>query len=192
MLQTPLPVQALTCWQPETVWQLSAVQLIPSSQEIAVPEQAPPEHVSPLVQTLPSSQGAVFGGCRQPDSGRQTSSVQGLPSMQLGGGPPTQTPLEQESPVEQALPSSHEPGTAEPPWQSPSLQDSFTVHGLASSQLPLFGVCSHPVCELQVSSVQGLASSQLVGPPAKQIPFWHWSPVVHSLPSSQGPSASRW
>jgi hypothetical protein len=184
-------VQALECWQPETGWQVSAVQLTPSSQEMGDPAHTPLEQTSPVVQTLLSSQLFVFAGCAHPLAGLQASSVQGLPSLQSGAGPPTQTPSEQASLVVQALPSSQGPGTGAPPWHSPSLHDSSTVQGFASSQLPALGVCTHPNSESQVSSVHGFASSQFVGPPPKQLPFWHISPVVHSLPSSHGPVLLR-
>ena len=43
-----------------------------------------------MVQALPSVQGAVLFVCTQPVDGLQVSSVQTLPSSQLGGAPPTQ------------------------------------------------------------------------------------------------------
>ena len=56
-----------TCWQPVSPSQLSSVQPFPSSQLIVDPlTQVPPLQVSPVVQTLPSSQGAVLLVCWQP------------------------------------------------------------------------------------------------------------------------------
>ena len=79
---------------------------LPSSQLRAAPRQTPSEHVSPVVQAFPSSQGVVFGVLTQPVAGSQESSVHGLPSSQLRAAP-TQTPSEHVSPVVQAFPSSH-------------------------------------------------------------------------------------
>jgi hypothetical protein len=171
---------------------VSAVQFTPSLHEIGVPAQIPAAQVSPVVQTLLSLHGAVLGGLEQPVAGSQTSSVQGLPSLQSGGGPPTHTPFEHASFVVQALPSLHGPGTGAPPWQIPALHDSPVVQTLASSQLALLFVCTQPVSESQESSVHGLPSSQLVGPPPWQFPFWQKSPDVHSLPSSHGPVLDTW
>ena len=159
---------------------------------MGVPAQTPLEQTSPIVQTLLSSQGFEFATCVHPLAGLQLSSVQGLPSLQSTGAPPMQTPPEQVSFVVHALPSSHAPGTGVPPWHRPSVHDSLTVQGFASSQPALFGVCTHPVSGLQVSSVHELASSQFVGPPPEQRPLWHVSPMVHSLPSSQDPVVLRW
>src|SRR5207244_3011941 len=69
------------------------------------PTQAPPAQVSAVVQALPSLHGKVFGAFTQPVAGSHESVVPTLPSTQLGGGPPTQTPPAQVSAVVQALPS---------------------------------------------------------------------------------------
>jgi hypothetical protein len=87
------------------------------------------------------------------------SSVQMLPSLQVGGGPPRHTPLEQASAVVQAFPSSH--GSV------------------------LF-VWAQPDAGLHESSVQTLPSSQFGGGPPTQVPLEHVSFVVQALPSSQG------
>src|SRR5438128_122161 len=58
-----------------------------------------------VVQRLPSLQGAALLVCTQPVAWLQPSSVQGFPSSQLGGAPPTQFPPLQASLVVQALPS---------------------------------------------------------------------------------------
>jgi hypothetical protein len=56
---------------------------------------------------LPSLHAAVLFACWQPVAGLHESSVHGLPSPQLGGGPPAQAPPEHASLVVQALPSLH-------------------------------------------------------------------------------------
>jgi hypothetical protein len=48
------------CTQPEAGSQESSVQGLPSSQLAALPAQVPPEHTSPVVQALPSSQPALL------------------------------------------------------------------------------------------------------------------------------------
>ena len=60
-----------------------------------------------VVQALLSLHGLLLLVWTQPELGLQLSSVQGLPSLQLGGGPPTQAPPLQVSSVVQALPSLH-------------------------------------------------------------------------------------
>ena len=59
------------------------------------PTQEPPEHLSAVVQALPSSQDTVLFECVQPVAGLQPSVVQTLLSLQSGGGPPAQLPPEQ-------------------------------------------------------------------------------------------------
>src|SRR5947199_4267911 len=99
-LQVSLVVQALPSlqgsvllpWrQPVVGSQLSSVQRLLSLQLSAgPPAQLPSLQVSLVVQALPSVQGAVLFVCTQPVDGLQVSSVQTLPSSQLGGAPPTQ------------------------------------------------------------------------------------------------------
>src|SRR2546427_144718 len=112
VVQALLSLQGLllSLWkQPEAGLQLSSVQGLPSSQLGAgPPTQLPPPQASPVVQALPSSQGRVLLLWKQPEAGLQPSSVQGLPSLQLAGGPPTQTPAPHVSPTVQALPSSQD------------------------------------------------------------------------------------
>lgn len=74
----------------------------------------PPLHDSPVVQTLPSSQGPTLGVWTHPEPGLQVSSVQTLPSSQLTCCPPTQTPPEHVSFVVQGSPSVQLPGTGPP------------------------------------------------------------------------------
>ena len=84
----------------------SFVQTLPSLQFSAgPPTQVPPLHVSAVVQALPSLQDAVLFVLTQPVAGLHESSVQTLPSLQFGAGPPTQVPPAQVSAVVQALPS---------------------------------------------------------------------------------------
>src|SRR5438128_2704109 len=69
------------------------------------PTQTPPAQVSAVVHALPSLHGRVFGAFTQPVAGSQESVVHTFASLQLGGGPPTQTPPAHASAVVQALPS---------------------------------------------------------------------------------------
>ena len=98
----------LVCVQPLEGSHPSSVHGLPSLQSGAgPPTQLPPLQMSLVVQALPSSQGALFGVFKQPVAGSQLSSVQGLPSLQLGAGPPTQLPPLQVSLCVHASPSSH-------------------------------------------------------------------------------------
>src|SRR5438876_4045309 len=124
-----------------------------------LPQQRPLWQVSVCVQALPAVQGAVLLVWTHPVAGLQLSSVQGLPSLQLGAGPPTQLPPLQVSLVVQALPS---------------------LHG------SVLLVCVHPVAGLQPSVVQTLPSSQLGGGPPTQLPPLQVSAVVQAFPSSHG------
>src|SRR5262249_37386939 len=107
------------------------------------PTQAPPEQVSLVVQALASSQAAVLFVCTQPVDMLHESSVHGLLSLQLGVGPPAQTPPEQVSVVLQAL---------------------------LSLQAGVLLTCRHPMTASHESFVQTLLSSQLSGVPAVQTP----------------------
>ena len=79
--------------QPVDVLHESFVQALPSLQLGAgPPTQRPPPHVSAVVQALPSLQDAVLFALTQPVDVLHESFVQTLPSLQLGAGPPTQTP----------------------------------------------------------------------------------------------------
>src|SRR5689334_15902762 len=78
------------------------------------------------------------------------------------------------------------PGTQVPPTQaSPTVQPSPSLHGA------MFGVCTHPVIGLQVSSVQTSLSLQSIGIPAQTVAA-QVSPLVHLLPSSHGAAFGRW
>ena len=131
------------------------------------PTHAPLEHVSLVVQALPSSQAATLSTCTQPVSESQESSVQTLPSLQLGAGPPTQLPPEQVSFVVQALLSLHET-VLFVCVQTPDEQASV-VHPLPSSHWLAW-----------VHSVQpGMGVPQ-------QLPPAHTSSLVQAWLSSQG------
>src|SRR5213594_1292040 len=115
------------------------------------PTHVPPEHVSLVVQALPSSHGAVLGACTHPVAGSQESVVQTFPSSQASGGPPWHAPFEHVSRVVQAFPSSH-----------------AAVLGVMTQS---------PVAGSQESSVQTLPSSQCRDSPT-HLPPPQTSPVV--------------
>src|SRR5438093_394905 len=130
--------------QPVAGLQVSSVQTLPSSQLSAGPPTQPPLlQVSLVVQAFPSLQGAVLALWTQPVLGLQVSSVQTLPSSQLGARPPTHTPPPHRSLRVQAFPSSHE---------------------------AVLFVWTHPVVGLQLSSVQELPSLQFRGVPGWHVP----------------------
>jgi hypothetical protein len=141
-LQTSFVVQALPSLQealllvntqPCAGTQVSVVQTLPSLHTgAAPPTHAPAEQVSFVVQALPSSQAAVLFTFAQPDVGWQESSVQTLPSLQLGGGPPTHEPKAQVSLVVHALPSLHVTvllaNTQTPPWHESVVHTLPSLH----------------------------------------------------------------
>jgi len=151
--------------QPTAGSQLSSVHTLPSSQfGPEPPMQTPPLHVSEVVHALPSLQGAALFAWTQPVAGSQLSSVQTLPSSQLGAGPPTQAPAEQVSPVVHA---------------SPSLQCAVLLTWV------------QPVAESQLSSVHTFPSSpQMRAGPPTHVPPAQASPVVQASPSLQGDALS--
>jgi len=201
----------LVCAHPVVGLHESVVQGLPSSQLGAgPPTQLPPLQVSLVVQASLSLQGSVLLTCTQPVAGLQESSVQGLTSLQLGGGPPTQLPPLQVSLVVQALPSSHGsvlsvcvqpvaglqlsvvhtlPSSqfrAAPPTQTPPLQVSLVVQALPSLHDTVLFVCVQPVAGLQPSVVHTLPSSQFGAAPPTQTPPLQVSLVVQALPSLHG------
>src|SRR5215468_11297225 len=100
---------------------------------------------TPLKQTAPlGPQDVKFGSvacCTQPLSRTHVEAVQGLVSAQFGGGPPTQTPRMQESPVVHRLPSSHEAPLGKVigrvTWNGPPelmLEPSFRMGSLENSR----------------------------------------------------------
>jgi hypothetical protein len=91
---------------PVPVLQVPSLQALPA-QLFGVPLwHRPPEHTSPLVHALPSSQAAVLFWFTQPVD-VQLSVVHGLLSSQVLALPPPQTPPVHVSPVVQKLPLSH-------------------------------------------------------------------------------------
>jgi hypothetical protein len=139
--------------------QVLSVQTFPSLHTGGgPPTHAPPEQASFVVQALLSLQAATLFTCTQPDSRLQESSVQTLPSLQLGGGPPTHDPPEQTSPVVQALPSLHGAAlllkTQTPPWHVSVVHTFPSLHWLLRlhSMHPGIGVPPH-VPPAQTSAV---------------------------------------
>ena len=111
------------------------------------------------VQNSPSLQGNVLLVLTHPIAGLHESSVQTLPSLQLGAGPPTHVP---------------------------PLHASVVVQAFPSSQGAVLLVLTQPVAGLHESAVQVLPSSQESGDPAWQLPAEQASPLVQALPSSHG------
>jgi len=145
--------------QPLIELQESLVHPLASLQLVGPPlAQEPPEHVSPVVQALPSLQRAELLVWMHPLTALQESSVHPLASLQFGAAPPTHTPAEQVSLVVQALPS---------------------------LQLAELFACTQPVSGLQESSVQPLASLQFGAAPPTHEPPEQASLVVQALPSLQ-------
>src|SRR5262245_12207165 len=137
------------------------VQGLLSLQLSGVPAvQMPAWQVSVPLHTLPSLHDVPFatGVFRQPATGSQVSVVQGLLSLQLSGVPAVQVPA----------------------WHG-----SSPLHAFSSLQEVPFAttVCWQPATGSQVSVVHGLLSSQLSGVPAVQVPAWHVSSPLHTLPS---------
>ena len=196
--------------QPVFGSQLSVVQGSPSSHALApAPLQLPASHASGLVQGSPSSHGAVLFALLQPPPLSHVSVVQGLLSSHGAGLVALHTPPVHVSPVVQALPSSHAAELAAC-WQPVFGSQLSSVHGLLSSQAFCVAPATHvppaqlspsvqrlsslqslppgtptqPKPALQVSSVQGLPSSQATGVPPPQTPAAQAPPTLHLLPSS--------
>lgn len=147
-------------WTQAPPEQKSSVHRLSSSQLGRWPGmQLPFKQTSGVVQGLPSLQVLVLLAWVHPVAGLQPSSVQTLPSLQFGAGPPTHEPPEHASPVVHAFPSEH---------------------GL------LLSAWVHPEAGLQPSSVQMFASSQLSEARPTQVPLAQTSPLVQALPSSHG------
>ena len=203
--------------QPVAGSQLSSVHTLPSSQSGAgPPTQIPLAQVSLAVQASPSLQGAVLLTCAQPLAGSQLSSVQTLPSSQLGAGPTTQIPPAQVSPVVQeslslqdtvlfrwtqpvagsqpssvhTFPSSQ--SVAGPTTQIPPAQVSLAVQASPSLQGAALFVWTQPTAGSQLSSVQAFPSSQFGPGPPTQTPPLQASSVVQASPSLQGTVLFPW
>jgi hypothetical protein len=176
--------------QPVLGVQVSAVQPSLSSHTTAAPPlQLPPAQVSALVHAFESLHVAAFAAFLQPTLATQLSSVQLLPSSQLAAPVPAwQELLLQKSPVVQGLLSLHptELGAylqvpplqlslvhglpslqflAVPGLQKPNAQLSPTVQALPSSHKLLLLLETQPLNGSQLSVVQGLPSSHLIGAP---------------------------
>src|SRR2546425_1208362 len=160
------------CTQPVAGSQESVVQTFPSSQlRAGPPVHRPFEQTSPVVQALPSSQARVFAAWTQPLPGSQESSVQGLPSSQSSGGPPTQAPAAQVSAVVQTLASWHGFVLKPTTWHVPvPLQVPSSVQTLASLQ-------AQPPCSKKQSAEQQSPLTRL--------------PSSHSSPGSTTPLPQR-
>ncbi len=143
----------------------SSVQPLPSLQTRGKPGlHTPPPQVSPVVQRLPSSHGAVLLLRLQVPSPLHASFVQTLPSSQEYGVPA----------------------------QLPPEQVSAVVHGSPSSHAPERGVWVQPPAPSQASAVHGFPSSQEYGTPMHSRPVaLHVSPQVQGLPSLQAEPAGR-
>ena len=136
---------------------VSVVQALLSLHSFPEPaKQIPPEHVSPVVQALPSLQVNVLFALTQPVEVLHESFVQALPSSQVKVAPAAQLPPEQTSGVVHALLSLH--------------------------ALELF-VNLHPVVASQLSLVHALLSPHALTEPAWQLPPLHASLSVQALPS---------
>ena len=146
------------------------------------------------------------------------SVVQTLLSSHFSAAPPTHMPELQASPTVHASPSLHAPvlyEKAHPPvdvhesvvhWlpsaqtttlpgitvQTPAWQ-LWAAHTSLVSQDPLESlVLTQPLTASHWSVVQELESSQFCIAPDTHLPPLHWSPVVHTEPSSQGEVVLTW
>src|SRR5947207_2682223 len=150
-------------------WQASpVVQSLPSSQGVlsraAEPVHTPPWQVSPLVQALPSSHGVLSGS--------------GVPAQTL---PWQVSLLVQEFSSSHAAPSS----SAALPTQVPFWQVSAAVQALPSSHAaPVLGVTVQLAVPLQVR-VLHWSEVQVIAVPTPWPPPWQVSLKVQALPSSQ-------
>ncbi len=157
----PVPSTTLTDLQlPVPTSHASVVHTLLSLQFLALPPHLPRLHTSLTVHGLPSSHGAVMLVRMQvPLLASTESAVHTLPSSQVLLGP-LQMPPVQVSGVVVGLPS---------------------LQGLPSATL----LAPHrPLTGLQLSCVQVLPSSQVLGLPP-QLPLVHVSGLVHRSPSLQ-------
>src|SRR5262249_54338893 len=150
------------------------------------PTHAPPTHVSPVVQLLPSLQGSLLATKRQPSIGSQTSFVHAFPSSHVSGVPGRHVPsagLHVSVPLQTSASSQ----TVGVPTHAPATHVSPVVHALLSSHGPGIAVYRHPKVSSQTSSVHGLPSSQFGGVPGTHDPVTvsQVSTPLHAIPSSQ-------
>lgn len=186
--------------------QVSVVQTLLSSQSLALPGvHAEFLQTSLKVQALPSLHSLLLAAWTQPLSLSQLSSVQLLPSAQLGATPPAHCPSLHASTTVHASPSLHaaslfcatQPLSASQlssvqalpslqilallPTHLPVAQMSLSVQMLLSSQTSLLLIAMQPLTASHKSLVQGLPSSQVMALET------HWllthRSVVQALPS---------
>ena len=199
--------------QPLSLSHMSVVQGFLSSHVIDAPPQVPSLQTSFVVQASPSSQKAVLFLCVQPVSLAQRSVVQASPSSHATE-PPTHLPSLQRSLSVHLSPSSQSVGVtfaaksqapvlpshlsvvqgllsvqvlASPAVHRPALQMSLSVHLSPSSQSAELSRFTQPLALSQLSSVQGLLSSQANAVP-RHLPFAQASFSVHASPSLHGDS----
>ncbi len=148
----------LLCLHPLTLWQLSSVHGLPSSQLTDAPDtQLPLAQASPTVHTSSSEHGIVFATLLQPAEASHASVVHRLLSSQFF-----------------AAPGAH----------LPPLQTSLTVHTLLSVQVSVLFTAWQPFSLSQLSFVHGLLSSQFTTLPGTHAPSLQVSPTVQTEPSS--------
>ena len=169
---------------------------------------APPLHVSPVVQALPSLHVSVLFVNVHPTDGSQTSVVHALLSLQVIAVPPPHAPALHRSPVVQAFPSLHvrvlftnthpvdglqvlsvhgfmsSQTRGVVPMHAPELHASPVVHAFPSSHVAVLFVKTHPVAGLHESFVHGFPSVHPSVPLPPQVPAEQVSPIVHASPSS--------
>jgi hypothetical protein len=138
---------------------------------------------APLPQAMPLAAEALL---THPLAGSHESTVQALPSLQFGAGPPTQTPPEQTSFVVQALPSLHvfEFGTLsqKPPTQAGLVQGLASASGGQSPTPPGQG---RPARHMSVTSLQFGVGVMQGFPVCAQTPSKHESSPLQNKSSSQ-------
>lgn len=157
-----MPSGTGTCATPAAESHESAVQGLPSSTLAGAPGVHTPDwHVSAPLHWLSSGQAVPFaaGPWTTPDEGSHESAVHGLPSS-TGSGVP---------------------GVHVPDWQV-----SVPLQTLPSVQFVPFETTTWvtPVTGLQESAVHGLLSSTTGALPAVQVPAWHVSAPLQTVPSA--------
>ena len=184
----------LAAWmQPAAALQLSLVQTLPSLQSSAgPPTQTLAEQASDVVHALPSLHTLAFATKMQPTPSRQLSLVQTLPSVHLGGGPPTQTKATHLSFVVQTSPSSH--GAVFCVWLQPetgsqasSVHASLSLHDIAVPpwHLPLehFSLLTHIELLLHGTPSEAFLHSDVQQSPLLVLPSSHCSkPLTQPSP----------
>lgn len=177
-------------------------------QELTPGVQPPGPQTSPKVQESPSSQGipalTSHGKCAQPLTGSQASLVQTTPSSQLVVSPGKHTPLLHNSPIVQALPSSHAipvPGTALSLHRPVAGAQVLVTHEeIDTGHRTIVLTSTTHLCPLHISLplqmlsssilAQSLVSSHSHAPfSPMQAPSKQTSLLVQSLPSSHAKAA---